>query len=72
MRQWTGSTLSLNSTQAVVMNKFRGDGEYLNSIVKSRDLLQHLYPNKVQSYKYTVYPDKLEDTSIICFHGDQA
>ena len=56
-------------TQAVVMNKFRGDGEYLNSIVKSRDLLQHLYPNKVQSYKYTVYPDKLEDTSIICFHG---
>ena len=56
-------------TQAAVMNTFRGDGEYLNHIVKSRDLLQRLYPNKIQSYKYTVYPDNLEGTSIICFHG---
>jgi len=31
--------------------------------------LQHLYPNKLKSYKYEVYPDKLDDTSIICFHG---
>lgn len=56
-------------TQAAVMSKFRGDGEYLNHIVKQRDLLQHLYPKKIQSYKYEVYPQRLEGTSIICFHG---
>lgn len=56
-------------TQPEVVKRFRGDGEYLNSIIKSRDLLQRLYPNKIQSYKYQVYPDKLDDTSIICFHG---
>lgn len=56
-------------TQAAVMSKFRGDGEYLNHIVKQRDLLQQLYPKKIQSYKYEVYPQKLEVTSIICFHG---
>ena len=56
-------------TQAAVMGKYRGDGEYLNDIVKQRDLLQHLYPKKIQSYKYEVYPQRLDGTSIICFHG---
>lgn len=64
---WVHMEFSL--TQAAVMGRFRGDGEYLNHIVKQRDLLQHLYPNKVQSYKYQVYPDNLDTTSIICFHG---
>ena len=58
-----------NFTRAAVVGQFRGDGEYLNHIVKQRDLLQHLYPNKVKSYKYDVYPANLEHTSIICFHG---
>jgi len=61
--------LEFTLTQAVVTNQFRGDGEYLNHIVKQRDLLQRLYPNSVKSYKYDVYPDKLEQTSVICFHG---
>ena len=56
-------------TSQTVTSRFRGDGEYLNAIVKKRHLLQHLYPNKIKSYKYEVYPDKLDDTSIICFHG---
>ena len=55
--------------EASITKKFRGDGEYLNSIVKRRDLLQRLYPGKIQSYKYEVYPNNLEGTSIICFHG---
>lgn len=61
--------LEFSLTRAMVMDKFRGDGEYLNHLVKQRDLLQHLYPMKIKSYKYEVYPDKLENTSIICFHG---
>jgi len=61
--------LEFTLTQAAVTNQFRGDGEYLNHIVKQRDLLQRLYPNSVKSYKYDVYPDKLEQTSVICFHG---
>jgi len=61
--------IEFNFTRASVMNQFRGDGEYLNSIIKSRDLLQRLYPNKIKSYKYQVYPQNLEGTSIICFHG---
>jgi len=52
-----------------IVNQFRGDGEYLNATVQRRDLLQHLYPKKIQSYKYEVYPQRLEGTSIICFHG---
>lgn len=52
-----------------VMQKYRGDGEYLNDLIQNRSYLQHIYPNKIKSYKYEVYPDKLDDTSIICFHG---
>jgi len=52
--------------------QFRGDGECLNATISpiNRDLLQHLYPGKLKSYKYQVYPNRPDDnTSIICFHG---
>ena len=71
---WRGASMDwINAefffTREEVLSKFRGDGEWLNSVIRKRDLLQHLYPNKLKSYKYEVYPDKLDDTSIICFHG---
>ena len=52
--------------------QFRGDGECLNHIIQplARDLLQNLYPGRLKSYKYQVYPNKPDDkTSIVCFHG---
>lgn len=52
--------------------QFRGDGECLNHVIQSlaRDLLQNLYPGRLKSYKYQVYPNKPDDkTSIVCFHG---
>ena len=52
-----------------VTKTYRGDGEYLNDLITSRHLLQDLYPNEIKSYKYQVYPDKIDGTSIICFHG---
>lgn len=53
-------------------SNFRGDGECLNHTISplSRDLLQNLYPGRLKSYKYQVYPNKPDNnTSIICFHG---
>lgn len=53
-------------------SQFRGDGECLNAYVSpvARDLLQHVYPGRLKSYKYQVYPNKpSEKTSIVCFHG---
>ena len=55
--------------QQWIVPQFRGDGEYLNSIISKPALLQRLFPNKIKSYKYQVYPDKIEGTSIVCFHG---
>lgn len=54
-----------------VTTVFRGDGEYLDSVIGkfNRVLLQSVYPNEIKSYKYQVYPNKLEGASIICFHG---
>lgn len=52
-----------------IVSKFRGDGEYLDSIIKHRDLLQDLFPKQLKSYKYEVYPDNIDSASIICFHG---
>jgi hypothetical protein len=55
-----------------VIDSFRGDGEYLSSIINpyQRTLLQHKYPNKLKSYKYDVYPGPpKEEVSIVCFHG---
>ena len=52
--------------------KFRGDGECLNSVIQplARDLLQNLYPGRLKSYKYQVYPNRPDNkTSIVCFHG---
>ena len=54
------------------MNRFRGDGEYLNAAVSntSRELLQKEFPGKLKSYKYQVYDTGIDDkTSIVCFHG---
>ena len=55
-----------------VFDTFRGDGEYLSSVINpyQRTLLQHKYRNQLKSYKYDIYPNKpTEDTSIVCFHG---
>ena len=56
----------------MVVDTYRGDGEYLSSLVNPyhRTLLQHKYRNSLKSYKYDVYPNKLMDeTSIVVFHG---
>ena len=53
----------------IIYEKYRGDGEYLNDTVTRRDLLQHLHPGKLKSYKYQVYPNNIGDASIVCFHG---
>ena len=56
----------------MVVDTYRGDGEYLSSLVNPyhRTLLQHKYRNALKSYKYDVYPNKLMDeTSIVVFHG---
>lgn len=52
-----------------VTKTYRGDGEYLNALVLNRDLLQSIHPNEIKSYKYQVYPDKIDGASVICFHG---
>lgn len=55
-----------------IMDTFRGDGEYLDSVINPyhRTLLQHQYPGQLKSYKYQVYPGPPdESTSVICFHG---
>ena len=51
------------------VREFRGDGEYLNSVISNRNFLQRIYPNQLKSYKYDVYPDNIGNVSIICFHG---
>ena len=59
-------------SQDRVINQFRGDGEYLTTIINpySRVLLQHKYPGKLKSYKYDVYPGPpKEEVSVVCFHG---
>lgn len=52
-----------------VTTRYRGDGEYLNDKITNRKLLQDLFPNKIKSYKYHVYPNTIDNASIICFHG---
>lgn len=56
-------------TKDMLVQKYRGDGEYLNDLLKTRNLMQRLYPDQVKSYKYDVYPDKIDKSSIVCFHG---
>ena len=56
----------------IIKNQFRGDGEYLNTKINPyhRKLLQHVFPGKLKSYKYDIYPGPPEkNVSIICFHG---
>ncbi len=57
--------------KGLIVSAYRGDGEFLEGVVPvhKRVLLQRKYPNQIKSYKYDVYPDNYEDTSIICFHG---
>lgn len=60
------------STNKSYRSQFRGDGECLNATISplNRDLLQHIYPGRLKSYKYQVYPNKPDEkTSIVCFHG---
>lgn len=52
-----------------IVKYYRGDGEYLNGIIKDRRLIQKIFPNQLKSYKYQVYPNNIQDCSIICFHG---
>lgn len=65
--EWVWMEFILNHNS--VTKKYRGDGEYLNALVLNRELLQHEHPNEIKSYKYQVYPDKIDGASIICFHG---
>ncbi len=58
-----------------ILSTVRGDGEFMQELFRqyryAPDLLQHLYPNKLKSYKYQVYETGLdEETAIICFHGE--
>jgi hypothetical protein len=57
------------------LNGLAGDGEFLNAMFKTMnddpDLLQRLYPGKIQSFKYESYfTGDLDEVSIVCFHGD--
>jgi hypothetical protein len=55
-----------------ILITYRGDGEYLHGVIPQsrRVLLQNVFPDKIKSYKYHVYPNKPnEKTSIVCFHG---
>lgn len=53
-----------------ILQRYRGDGEYLHDAApKQRVLLQRQFPGQMKSYKYEVYPDKLDGVSIVCFHG---
>jgi hypothetical protein len=60
--------------QFQIIKDVRGDGEFIhilfNKINKKPDLFQHLWPNKLKSYKYQVYDEGLDNTVIICFHGE--
>lgn len=65
---WT----NLSKTMQENTKNFRGDGELLNHYMSPirRDLLQHLFPGRLKSYKYQVYPNRPDKkTSIVCFHG---
>jgi len=66
---WIWNEFSFRKGLAV--SAFRGDGEYLESVVPvhRRVLLQRKFPQKIKSYKYEVYPDNYKGTSIVCFHG---
>ena len=60
------------SIDETLPEKFRGDGEFLNAVFSplTRDLLQNVFPGRLKSYKYQVYPNRPDNkTSIICFHG---
>jgi hypothetical protein len=62
---------AFDANKEVWMEKYRGDGEFLNDLVDPTDLLQHKFPNKLRSYKYECYENGLpEGTSIVCFHGE--
>lgn len=60
-----------NFRKGLATSAFRGDGEYLESIVPThrRVLLQRRYPQQIKSYKYDVYPNNIGGSSIVCFHG---
>lgn len=65
---WSEFVLSFDR----VVDTYRGDGEYLSTIINpyQRTLLQYKYPDALKSYKYDVYPNKLKkETSIVGFHG---
>ena len=58
--------------KVTIEKKIRGDGEYLQAIlpVDYRTLLQNIFPNKLASYKYHIYPNRPnKEMSIVCFHG---
>jgi hypothetical protein len=58
------------SEQEGIIQKYRGDGEFLHALIDSPDLLQRLYPDKLRSYKYECHENGLpEGPSIVCFHG---
>lgn len=60
-----------NFRKVLTTSAFRGDGEYLESIIPThkRALLQRVFPQQIKSYKYDVYPNNIGKSSIVCFHG---
>lgn len=59
------------------MNSCRyGDQEFILNNIKEYDLLQHLFPNKIISFKVHCRINKIidsavpKDASIVCFHGN--
>ena len=60
-------------TRETSVNSYRGDGEYLNATIptKNRVFLQHIFPNQITSYKYFCYDNGGPGNhSIVCFHGE--
>lgn len=61
-----------SKNKVTVEQRIRGDGEFLETILPKnyRTLLQDVFPNKLKSYKYHIYPNRPDkDVSIVCFHG---
>lgn len=75
MMAWTHETVAYlwyeftRDTQS--MTHFNGDQDFITRYANETDLLQSLYPGKIQSYKFQCYDNGLpEKSSVVCFHGN--
>jgi hypothetical protein len=51
------------------MQRYRGDGEWLNAHADVPDVLQDLYPDQICSYKWQCRHDRPEGPALVCGHG---